>query len=117
MFNQATSVLRERFTNPTSPGYVFSKEYNKNIPLDGFSFFCKGIWERIESERDLDIPNQQTLLAQFRCDEIGRSVWEAGFESGVQRVRGIVDKGGVQDGLGGIFDGVGKGLMGMIFRD
>lgn len=34
--------------------------------------YAQGIWDQIESNKDLDLPTQQELLAQFRCDEISR---------------------------------------------
>lgn len=53
---------------------VFLPEYHRRIPADGFSHYASGIWDQIESNKDLDLPTQQELLAQFRCDEIAREV-------------------------------------------
>ena len=53
---------------------VFLPEYHRRIPADGFSMYASGIWDQIESNKDLDLPTQQELLAQFRCDEIAREV-------------------------------------------
>ncbi|KAK7752361.1 Dynamin-like GTPase that mediates homotypic ER fusion [Diatrype stigma] len=55
-------------------GGVFLPEYHRRIPADGFSVYAEGIWEQIVSNKDLDLPTQQELLAQFRCDEISREV-------------------------------------------
>ena len=55
-------------------GGVFLPEYHRRIPADGFSIYAEGIWDQIESNKDLDLPTQQELLAQFRCDEISREV-------------------------------------------
>ncbi|KAI9703917.1 MAG: Dynamin-like GTPase that mediates homotypic ER fusion [Bogoriella megaspora] len=56
--------------DPDAP--VLRPEYHRRIPADGFSVYAKGIWDQIESNKDLDLPTQQELLAQFRCDEIAR---------------------------------------------
>ncbi|KAJ3224344.1 Dynamin-like GTPase that mediates homotypic ER fusion [Clydaea vesicula] len=72
MFDKAVELMRERFTKTEDSGYVFLEQYKKNIPADGFPKFAESIWEKIISEKDLDIPTQQQLLAQFRCDEIAR---------------------------------------------
>ncbi|KAH6670717.1 RHD3/Sey1 [Halenospora varia] len=56
---------------------VFLPEYHRRIPADGFSVYAEGIWDQIVSNKDLDLPTQQELLAQFRCDEISREVLEA----------------------------------------
>ncbi|KAL1306423.1 hypothetical protein AAFC00_005124 [Neodothiora populina] len=53
---------------------ILLPEYHRRIPADGFSHYANGIWEQIESNKDLDLPTQQELLAQFRCDEIAREV-------------------------------------------
>jgi hypothetical protein len=47
-------------------------EYHRRIPVDGFPAYAQGIWEQIMSNKDLDLPTQQELLAQFRCGEIAR---------------------------------------------
>ena len=53
---------------------VFYPEYHRRIPADGFSHYAAGIWDQIVHNKDLDLPTQQELLAQFRCDEIMREV-------------------------------------------
>ncbi|KUI60618.1 Protein SEY1 [Cytospora mali] len=55
-------------------GGVFLSEYHRRIPADGFSIYAEGIWDQIVNNKDLDLPTQQELLAQFRCDEIAREV-------------------------------------------
>ncbi|KAI9742499.1 MAG: Dynamin-like GTPase that mediates homotypic ER fusion [Claussenomyces sp. TS43310] len=55
-------------------GGVFLPEYHRRIPADGFSVYASGVWEQIVHNKDLDLPTQQELLAQFRCDEIARDV-------------------------------------------
>ncbi|KAI0137419.1 RHD3/Sey1 [Xylariales sp. AK1849] len=53
-------------------GGVFLPEYHRRIPADGFSIYAEGVWDQIVHNKDLDLPTQQELLAQFRCDEIAR---------------------------------------------
>ncbi|KIM98881.1 hypothetical protein OIDMADRAFT_127328 [Oidiodendron maius Zn] len=57
-------------------GGVFLPEYHRRIPADGFSIYAEGVWDQIVNNKDLDLPTQQELLAQFRCDEISREVLE-----------------------------------------
>ncbi|RDW88185.1 putative protein sey1 [Coleophoma cylindrospora] len=61
--------LDEEFT-----GGVFLPEYHRRIPADGVSKYAEGVWDQIVNNKDLDLPTQQELLAQFRCDEISREV-------------------------------------------
>ena len=51
---------------------IFLPEYHRRIPADGFSHYASSIWDQIVDNKDLDLPTQQELLAQFRCDEIAR---------------------------------------------
>ena len=55
-------------------GGLFLPEYHRRIPADGLSIYAEGIWDQIVENKDLDLPTQQELLAQFRCDEISREV-------------------------------------------
>ncbi|CAD6451757.1 b58e7377-7261-499a-a9c5-c074dc576076 [Sclerotinia trifoliorum] len=55
-------------------GGVFLPEYHRRIPADGFAVYTEGVWDQIVNNKDLDLPTQQELLAQFRCDEISREV-------------------------------------------
>ncbi|KIV92237.1 protein SEY1 [Exophiala mesophila] len=63
-------------------GGIFLPEYHRRIPADGFSHYAEGIWDQIVNNKDLDLPTQQELLAQFRCDEIMREVMLA-FDAGI----------------------------------
>ncbi|KZF20740.1 root hair defective 3 GTP-binding protein [Xylona heveae TC161] len=58
-------------------GGIFLPEYHRRIPADGFPVYAEGIWDQIVNNKDLDLPTQQELLAQFRCDEISREVMVA----------------------------------------
>lgn len=63
-------------------GGVFLPEYHRRIPADGFSVYAEGVWDQIVNNKDLDLPTQQELLAQFRCDEIMREVM-VGFDAAI----------------------------------
>lgn len=65
-----------------SDGGVFLPEYHRRIPADGFARYAEGIWDQIVNNKDLDLPTQQELLAQFRCDEILREVI-TGFDEAI----------------------------------
>jgi hypothetical protein len=73
--------FREGYKDPKRSGLIdevdlpiFLPEYHRRIPADGFSVYADGIWDQIVNNKDLDLPTQQELLAQFRCDEISREV-------------------------------------------
>ncbi|KAF1810070.1 root hair defective 3 GTP-binding protein [Eremomyces bilateralis CBS 781.70] len=55
---------------------ILLPQYHRRIPADGFPIYAQSVWDQINSNKDLDLPTQQELLAQFRCDEISREVLE-----------------------------------------
>ncbi|KAI0247304.1 root hair defective 3 GTP-binding protein-domain-containing protein [Lactifluus subvellereus] len=69
-FESDVRTLRGRFTDKSRDDFVFKPAYHKRIPADGVAFYMEGIWEPVQTNKDLDFPTQQELLAQFRCDEI-----------------------------------------------
>ena len=78
---QLGTRFREGYKDPKRAGLmdeqsepILLPEYHRRIPADGFPMYAKGIWEQIDSNKDLDLPTQQELLAQFRCDEIAKEV-------------------------------------------
>ena len=83
-----------RFVDKGSEEYLFRPKYHKGIPADGFPMFACNIWERIIANRDLDLPTQQQLLAQFRCDEISDSIFLE-FLAKVEHLKPILDSGKV----------------------
>jgi len=73
--------FREGYKDPRTAGLldessepILLPQYHRRIPADGFPMYAEGIWEQIDSNKDLDLPTQQELLAQFRCDEISKEV-------------------------------------------
>ncbi|KAL8992247.1 MAG: hypothetical protein Q9169_007249 [Polycauliona sp. 2 TL-2023] len=61
---------------------IFLPEYHRRIPADGFSIYAENVWDQIVNNKDLDLPTQQELMAQFRCDEISREVL-IGFDEAI----------------------------------
>jgi protein SEY1 len=55
--------------------------------------------EQVQSNKDLDLPTQQELLAQFRCDEISSSAL-AEFNDQSKSQKRPIEVGKVIDGLG-----------------
>jgi hypothetical protein len=84
-FEEAVTQLglrfKEGYNDPRKSGLIdestapiFLPQYHRRIPADGFSAYAEGVWDQIVNNKDLDLPTQQELLAQFRCDEISREV-------------------------------------------
>ncbi|KAJ3070711.1 Dynamin-like GTPase that mediates homotypic ER fusion [Podochytrium sp. JEL0797] len=104
-FETAVGQLRTKFTDPKGSEYVFLPELHKRVPADGFSSFAEGIWERIASSKELDLPTQTQLLAEHRCEEISREVFEEMFVPGVRGLK-AVEKGKVLAEFGEVVNSV-----------
>ncbi|KAJ8077951.1 Dynamin-like GTPase that mediates homotypic ER fusion [Marasmius tenuissimus] len=98
-FEAEVKQLRNRFVDKQDPDYVFKPAYHKRIPADGVAFYMETIWEQVQTNKDLDLPTQQELLAQFRCDEIS-AVALAEFNEQAKSQKRPIEAGKVVEGLG-----------------
>ena len=98
-FDKAVDALRTRFVDPKDPNFVFKTEYHKRIPADGLPHYLESIWEQVMTNKDLDLPTQQELLAQFRCDEIAQAAFGA-FANSIKEFRKLIEGGSVVESLG-----------------
>ncbi|KAI5776428.1 RHD3/Sey1 [Geopyxis carbonaria] len=86
-------------TQPGSKDGIFLPAYHRRIPADGFPMYAESIWEQIVTNKDLDLPSQQELLAQFRCDEIAATCTNA-FNEIMHPFEDKAQSGKVLEGLG-----------------
>ncbi|GAA5980721.1 hypothetical protein JCM5350_006364 [Sporobolomyces pararoseus] len=107
-FEQQVLELSTRFIkNGDNKDSVFKEEYHKRIPADGLNQYMSSIWEAVVSNKDLDLPTQQELLAQFRCDEISVNSFKLFEQEIVNKIPPTTTQAG---GTGKIVEGLG-GLM------
>ncbi|VDB95922.1 unnamed protein product [Peniophora sp. CBMAI 1063] len=98
-FEADVNELRKRFVDKSRDDYVFKPAYHKRIPADGIPHYMESIWEQVQTNKDLDLPTQQELLAQFRCDEIAQGALLEFNEQAKSQKRPI-EIGKVVEGLG-----------------
>lgn len=98
-FDAGVQDLQRRFLDRQDRDYVFQTQYHKRIPIDGLPHYLESVWEQIVQNKDLDLPTQQELLAQFRCDEIAAAASSA-FSAAVLALRTSLETGKVLPGLG-----------------
>ncbi|KAJ2516617.1 Dynamin-like GTPase that mediates homotypic ER fusion [Coemansia sp. RSA 1939] len=98
-FEKRALQLRAQFTDRQSPGCVFRAEYKRRVPADGFAHYAAAVWEKVVSNKDLDLPTQQELLAQYRCDEIAAAA-VVPFRACVEELRPRVEGGAIVEELG-----------------
>ncbi|KDQ21608.1 hypothetical protein BOTBODRAFT_208395 [Botryobasidium botryosum FD-172 SS1] len=115
-FETDVQSLRKRFTDRDDPNFVFKPAYHKRIPADGVAHYMESIWEQVQSNKDLDLPTQQELLAQFRCDELATLALEM-FNTQAKSVRKPVEAGQVVEGLGGMMQSWKNESMARFDRD
>ncbi|KAH7888883.1 RHD3/Sey1 [Phlebopus sp. FC_14] len=100
-FEEEVALLRERFVAKGRQDYVFKDVYHKRIPADGVAIYMENIWEQVQNNKDLDLPTQQELLAQFRCDEISSAALNEFNEQAKSQKRPI-ESGRVVEKLGAL---------------
>jgi hypothetical protein len=61
--------------------------------------WCCRLKEKVQTNKNLDLPTQQELLAQFRCDEISAVVLSE-FNEQAKLQKRPVEAGNVVEGLG-----------------
>jgi len=102
-FEQEVVELKERFYNPEDSNYVFKPKYHRGIPADGFSNYAESIWDKVAYNHDLDIPTQQQLLAEYRCDEIAKAIVNE-FQEDITKYKEILENGEIMEDMGDKFN-------------
>lgn len=75
-FVDDVKLLGDKIIDPSDDEYLFKPNYHHNIPIDGWTMYAESCWEQIDSNKDLDLPTQQILVAKFKCDEISTGVYD-----------------------------------------
>lgn len=76
-FDEETKLLRNRL-NKNSPNFIFKHSATeKNVPIDGIAQYSRQIWNDIISNKDLNIPSQKEMLANYKCNEIKQNAIQA----------------------------------------
>jgi hypothetical protein len=75
LFEAEIKELRKRLF-PENECYLFNHiKKEKNVPADGLKQYAIQIWNDILNEKDLNIPSQKEMLANYRCNEIKDQVF------------------------------------------
>ena len=72
-FIDAIEVIKKDLRKPENEyeKYLFDHvKYDNNVPIDGFAKYTWDMWGIIINNKDVNIPGQKEMLAQFRCNEI-----------------------------------------------
>jgi hypothetical protein len=44
--------------------------------MDGFSFFISEAWKSIREQKELNLPDQRAMVANYRCTELKEEAFE-----------------------------------------
>jgi hypothetical protein len=47
-----------------------------NIPIKDFPLYMQNLWQTIEQDKDINLPQEKILLSNMRCHEIQKKVYE-----------------------------------------
>lgn len=50
-------TLRRKLTHKSDPSFILKDSDTKNVPIDSLFNYMRDIWEIIEQNKDIDIPN------------------------------------------------------------
>jgi hypothetical protein len=100
-FDTEAEVLRQRFVQADAQDYVFRPAFHRKVPADGFPHYASSIWEKVNENKDLDLPTQQQLLAQYRCDELLNEAYK-GFSAAVKTQEKSIESGKVVEDFGAL---------------
>ena len=80
-FDKEIAGVQHWFTDMTHRCYVFQSKYHKGIPAEGYDDYAGDIWKQIYSNKKLDLPARQELLAEFHCNKISNVKHDNNFEN------------------------------------
>jgi protein SEY1 len=69
-FVEAGQKLRQRFIDPSDPSFLVRPEFQRRVPADGFIDYARNVWTTISTNREVNIPSQLLVLAEFRCEKL-----------------------------------------------
>lgn len=68
-------VLKGRFKREAEDS-LFPKGTADNIPMDGLPVFIDQTWSVIKDSKELNLPDQREMVANYRCNEIKQEALE-----------------------------------------
>jgi hypothetical protein len=68
-FYEGCMNLKHRF-DVGAKNTLFPSLDSKNVPMDGLSVFIDKTWEKIKTQKELNLPDQRQMVANYRCNEL-----------------------------------------------
>ena len=68
-FAKQCGEIRCRFSRDNNENWFVGHEGNR-VPMDGLSLFVEKTWEKIRTQKELNLPDQRVMVATLRCNEL-----------------------------------------------
>lgn len=75
-FIKDVKLLGDRFVHRKDKEFLFKPNYCHNIPIEGWTMYAESCWDQIDSNKDLDLPTQQIMVARCKCEELAALSFE-----------------------------------------
>lgn len=75
-FLHDVKLLGDRFVDQNGPDFLFKPNYCHDIPIEGWTMYAESCWDQIDSNKDLDLPTQQIMVARCKCEELAALCFE-----------------------------------------
>lgn len=67
-FTEKCKEMKERFRQESDNTLFPSAGADKNVPVDGLTFYIDQTWQTIKEQKDLNLPDQREMVAEYRCN-------------------------------------------------
>lgn len=77
-------LMKHRFEVGSQNTLFLSASEQKNVPMDGLAMYIRQSWDTIRHNRDLNLPDQREMVANFRCNELKEEALKAAKEPSLE---------------------------------
>lgn len=113
-FIKDVKLLGDRFVHRHDKEFLFKPNYCHNIPIEGWTMYAESCWDQIDSNKDLDLPTQQIMVARCKCEELAALSFETfdeAFEELHEEAMLAVDASKTLDSPVLDYDAIGQALL------
>ena len=74
---EQAAKLKERFEINAENSLFMDDATQKNVPMDGMPVFVSQSWDTIRNQKELNLPDQREMVANYRCNELKEEALQA----------------------------------------
>lgn len=76
-FQAESTLLRRNFSDEAQDGEGYLRPSDDKLPGDALALSMEKVWEVIRDNKDLNLPAHRVMVANIRCQEIAREIFES----------------------------------------